>query len=237
METKKVLISEIVNGKYFAGSKESIQPSYVITSFGQKISRVNLVGTVTEKFVSGDAKYAVIVVDDGSGAVRIKNFGDGVKLIEGAEIGELVLVVGKIREYKGEVYVNGDILKKIVDPNYESFRKLEVMNRLIDEKRIAMSVKILANQMREDELKNYVKNNLGIDEDSLKVILESKSQEQDYKPAIMSIIEKLDSGSGVEVKNIFESSGLDENKVESAINELLESGVLYEPVVGVLKKV
>ncbi len=237
METRKVLASEIVNGKYFAGSKESMKPSYVVTSFGQKISRVNLIGTVTEKFVSEDGRYAAVVLDDGSGVVRVKNFGEGVRMIDSVEVGDCIVVVGKVREYNGEVYVNGDIVKKLDSANYESLRKLEVLNRIIDEKRIAGQIKILANQMREDELKVYVKNNFGFDEESLKTILESKSEEKDYKPTVMSIIEKLDSGSGVEVKRIFEVAVLEENMVERAINELLESGDLFEPIPGMLRKV
>ena len=52
LTAKKVQISDIVNGKYFPGNKEEMKPSYVITPFGQKISRVNLVATVTDKFLS-----------------------------------------------------------------------------------------------------------------------------------------------------------------------------------------
>lgn len=51
------------------------------------------------------------------------------------------------------------------------------------------------------------------------------------------MIEKLDDGNGVEIGKLFEISNLPENIIENAINGLLNSGVLYEPRAGVLKKV
>jgi hypothetical protein len=51
------------------------------------------------------------------------------------------------------------------------------------------------------------------------------------------LINSLDEGSGVEIGKILELSDLPENVIENAINELLGSGMLYEPRAGVLKKV
>jgi predicted transcriptional regulator len=68
--------------------------------------------------------------------------------------------------------------------------------------------------------------------DSLRV-----KKEIDYKPKILDLIKKLDEGNGVEIVKIFELSSLPENVIESAINELLAKGLLFEPKPAVLKVV
>lgn len=236
MPAKKVRIWDIVNGKYFPGSKEELKSSYVITPFGQRVSRVNLLASVIDKFLSEDGNYATITVDDGTEAIRVKSFKENVALLEGIALGDTVLVVGKIKEYNNEVYINCEIAKKINDSNYETFVRLEILKKLIEDKRIVKELKSLANQVSEEELKNYAKERFNIDEKTLQVIMESRL-EVDYKPKILQVIDELDEGDGVETGKIFEMANLPEGVIERAIDELLESGMLFEPHPGVLKRV
>jgi len=236
---KKVRISDIVNGKYFHGSKEEMKPSYVITPFGQKISRVNLIASVIEKFVSEDENYSSITIDDGTEAIRVKVFRDDIKILKEIEPGELSIVIGKIKEYNEETYISGEIVKKVEDMNFESLRKLEILNILLDRKKIIDEIKELSSKMPEEELRYYAKNKFGLNEEELEVIVENLRvvKEVDYKPKILELIESLDEGEGVEISKILELSDLPENVIENAINELLSSGSLYEPNPGILKKV
>jgi len=239
LTAKKVRISDIVNGKYFSGSKEEMKPSYVITPFGQKISRVNLVATVTDKFLSEDENYSAVTIDDGTEAIRVKTFKEGVDLLKNIEPGELVLVIGKIKEYNGEVYINGEVIRKVQDTNYENLRKTEILNELIESKKMIDEIKSLLGQMTEEELKGYAKNKFGIEEESLQVVLENLKvvKEIDYKPKMLELIESLDEGKGVEIGKILELSDLPENVIESTIDELRASGFIFEPSPGVLRKV
>lgn len=239
MTAKKVRISDIANGKYFPGSKEEMKPSYVINPFGQKISRVNIIATVTEKFVSEDRNYSSIVIDDGTESIRVKTFKDGVSLLENIESGELVLTIGKIKEYNGEVYINGEVVKKVKDLNHENLRKIEILNELVKNKKMVEEIKNSVEKMSEGELKEYAKNKFGIDEENLKVVLENLKvgKEVDYKPKMLELIESLDEGRGVEIGKILELSDLPENVIERTIDELRASGDVYEPNPGVLKKV
>lgn len=238
LTAKKVRIVDIVSGKFFPGSKEEMKPGYAITPFGQKISRVNLVAAVTDKFLSEDGNYCSITVDDGTEAVRVKNFRENVELLKNIELGNLVLVIGKLKEYNEEVYVNGEVIRK-VEANYESLRKLEILNELVGQKKIVDEVKNLIEQLTEEELKEYVKNKFGMDDESLQAVRENLRvvKEIDYKPKILELINGLDEGSGVEIGKIFELSDLPENVIENAINELMSSAVLYEPRPGILRKV
>jgi RPA family protein len=233
---KKVRVCDIIDGKFFYGSKEEMKPSFVITSLGEKVSRVNIVATVIDKFVSEDENYATLTIDDGTGAIRVKAFGENVKLFEKIERADLVLIIGKLKEYGGEVYINCEFAKKIEDPNYESFRRLEILYKLIRQKKAVEKLKELAGRVTLDELKRIALEEFKIDEDCLKEILGEKFKE-DYKQKILKLIEKLDSGDGVDTKRIFELCELPSDLIEKTIDELLEEGSLYEAFPGKFKVV
>jgi len=236
---ERVRICDIVNGVFFHGSKEEMRASYVITAFGEKISRVNVIGSVTDVFLSENGNYGSVTVDDGTATVRAKVFGDGVVLIKDVAAGNLVLVIGKVKEYNGEIYVNAEIVRRIEDPNYENLRKLEILKRLKEKKKMVEEIRGLVDQMSDEELNEHARKKYGLDEESLRVVRENLKvvKEIDYKPRILEMIKSMDKGDGVEVSKIFEVVDLPEKLVENAINELSESGALYEPRVGILKVV
>lgn len=237
LTAKKVRIFDLVNGKFSPGSKEEMKPSYLITSLGQKISRVNIVATIIDKFLSEDENYATITIDDGTETIRVKAFRESVQLIKKFEVGDLILVIGKLKEYAGEIYINAEIVKK-VEANYEILRKLEILSELINQRKIAKEIIELSSQLSEEELKEYTSKKFGIGEEELEfMLLNQKAREINYKPKILELIENLDSGEGVEVSKIFEICNLPEQIIENAIDELLASGLLYEPRAGILKKV
>ena len=234
LPAKKVRIVDLVNGKFFSGNKEEMKPSFLITPQAEKVSRVNIVASVTEKFLSEDENYGTLILDDGSEAIRAKAFREKVKLLKEIQAGDVVLVIGKLKEYFGEVYINIEILKK-VDVNYENYRKLEILKNLIERNEIIKEIRKFAENASEEEVKRYAKEKFDIDEDCLKFILEKKKI--DYKPEILKIIESLDEGSGVEIGKIIETVKLPEAVIEKVISELLDEGLIYEPKPNVLKKV
>ncbi|MEM5766033.1 MAG: OB-fold nucleic acid binding domain-containing protein [Candidatus Aenigmatarchaeota archaeon] len=237
--SKKVRIFDLVNGVFFHGNKLEMKPSYVITQFGEKISRVNLVGTLVDLFISEDESYGSITIEDGTSSIRVKVFGNNVKLIKNISKGDLLVVIGKLKEYNGEIYVVAEILRKLEDPNYENLRKLEILKELRDKKKMVEEIRSLVEQMSEDELKKYIKKKYGLDEEGLSVIRENLKfvKDIDYKPKILEIICKMDRGDGVEIGKLFEVIHLPERVIENAINDLLSSGDLFEPRPGFLKKV
>lgn len=234
---KKCRIADIANAKFFPGSKEELKPSYVITDFGEKISRVNLVASVTEKFQGEDGNYVSLTVDDESSAIRTKGFGADAELLRAINVGDLVRVVGRIKNFNNENYITTEAVSRITDSNFENLHKLEVLKELIQKKKVAEELRNLRDQLTEEELVVYAKEKFGIDKEALNVLLEGKKFEIDYKPKILEVIKRLDSGDGVEVSRLVEFLNLPDNVIESALNELLASGALYEPTIGKLKKV
>ncbi len=234
----KARISDVVNGRFV--KKEGLDPSYVLTDLGQRISRVNLLGTVVDKFMSEDGNYSSITIDDDSDSIRVKAFREDTNIFDNLEIGDLVVVIGKVREYTDENYIIPEIVKKIANPNYEILHKLEVLKQLVQQKKILEKIK-KEKFSDTEELKKYAKEKYKIDTDAVEGIVETLSVEEeskeDFKPLILEILEKLDKGDGVEFKRLLEESKLPENAFEEVINELLSNGICYEPIPGVIKRV
>jgi len=82
-----------VNGKYV--KDEGMNPSYVISPLGMKLSRVRILSFITDKFVSPDKKFGSITLDDGTETIRAKVF-RAVSMIEGLDKGDMVDVIGKV---------------------------------------------------------------------------------------------------------------------------------------------
>jgi RPA family protein len=238
--TIKSRVSDIVNSKLI--KKEGMEPSYVLTELGQRISRTNLIGTIVDKFMSEDGNYSSITVDDDSDSIRIKAFKEDSNIFSNLEIGDLVMIIGKVKEYAGENYIIPETVKKIADPNFESLHKLEVLKQLLKQKKDFENIKKDKDKFGNlDELKTHMKKEYDIDGNTVDAVIELLSNEgeikEDYKPFLLATLEKLDKGEGVEFKKLLEESKLPENVFEEAVNELLSDGTCYEPSPGVMKKV
>jgi hypothetical protein len=238
--TIKTRASDIVNGKFV--KKEGLEPSYVLTNIGQKISRVGLVGVVTDKFMSEEGNYSSITIDDDSESIRIKAFKEDVNIFDKIELGELVLVIGKVREYSNEIYIIPDMVKKMPNPNYEILHRIEVLKQILEQKKMIEEIKKIKNNFSDlEEMKKYAEKERGIDSDIIEGVLEimdtGKDDNENYKSLVLKIMDKLDVGDGVEFKKLLEGTKLKENIFEGVINELLSDGVFYEPKPGVLKRV
>jgi len=94
---------------------------------GKKISRVNVIGNIVDKYESeGEKKYLFLTLDDGSGQIKLKVFGeeDATKFKEVTQ-GETCVVIGVIRNWNNETYIQPEIISE-KDPKYLLVRKLEL---------------------------------------------------------------------------------------------------------------
>lgn len=93
---------------------------------GRKIVRVNVIGNIVDKYESsGETRYLFLKVDDGSGQIQLKVFGDDVVKFKDFNQGDTVVVIGVLRHWNNETYVQPEIVK-IQDPKYLLVRKLEI---------------------------------------------------------------------------------------------------------------
>lgn len=116
----KLRIGEIFKGKQIMDGER-----FSFLELGdRKIARVNIVANVVEKYSSEEKQYISLTIDDASGQVRIKIFGDDVLRFSGIEQGDSILVIGFLRVYNNEIYITPEIIRK-QDPRYLMVRKLE----------------------------------------------------------------------------------------------------------------
>ena len=242
LTAKKASIKELNSGKYI--KREGFESSYVLTNQGRKLSRVRVLALIVGKFISDDEKYAAITLDDSTDTIRCKAFVN-TKIFDGFGPGDLVDVFGKVREYNGEIYIMSEIIRK-ADPNMETLRILELEKIIRGQKDKIKKIQTFENQTTDiNELKSLVKDHMSQDE--LKGILEAQEvnenimQEKtatasEIKSQILKLIDKLDKGEGADYQEIMKKSGLSENDVDFAIQDLLESGMCYEPTPGKIRK-
>ncbi len=242
LTAKKAFIREIVNGKYIR--KPGFESNYVLTDLGRKISRVRIIGLVVDKFVSPDEKYATITLDDSTETIRCKAF-INTKIFDDIEKCNLVEVFGKLREYNGEIYIIPEIIRK-VDSNFEILRLLELEEILREQKEKIKRVSEFQKQTSDlNELKMALKNVIPWEEVEgileAQEMMEKKVEEKEItmneiKNKILEMIERLDKGEGADYQEIIEKSGFSERDIDIAVQELLESGICFEPKPGKIKK-
>lgn len=92
----------------------------------KNIVRVNIIANITDKFVQeGEKKYGTITLDDATGQIRVKTFGDDIEKFSQLNQGDTILIIGLLRYWNNEVYITPEIIKK-KDPSFLLIRKLEL---------------------------------------------------------------------------------------------------------------
>jgi RPA family protein len=242
LTAKKASVKEIISGRFV--KREGFQSSYVLTNFGRRLSRVRVLGLIVARFISPDERYATITLDDSTETMRCKAFVN-VKLFDGFGPGDFVDVFGKLREYNGEVYMMPEILRK-ADTNLETLRILELEKIFRDQKDKIKKIQELQKQTSDlKELRSLVKDLMTLEDlegileaqEMIENIVEEKTvTSSEIKNQILKLIESLDKGEGADYQDILKKSGFSENEVDFAIQDLLESGVCFEPTPGRIRK-
>ncbi|HKL23596.1 MAG TPA: OB-fold nucleic acid binding domain-containing protein, partial [Candidatus Nanoarchaeia archaeon] len=76
----------------------------------KKISRVNVIGNIVDKYDSeGEKQYSFFTLDDGSGQIKLKVFGEDTQKFKGITQGQTVAVIGTIRNWNNETYIQPEI--------------------------------------------------------------------------------------------------------------------------------
>jgi RPA family protein len=122
MTAVKLRIQDLVEGTF--------DGKYAHTMFGE-VSEARILGTLVDVFISDDNNYISLTVDDGTETVRIKAWGQDVEDLKQFLKGDLIDVVGKVREYNDEIYLTSEVISK-VPPNKWVLRELELMKGFVE---------------------------------------------------------------------------------------------------------
>jgi len=187
---------------------------------GKKVSRVNVIASVIAKMENDEHTYLEIALDDGTGNVKLKTWREDSEILREISVGDLVLVIGKPREFGNEIYVVPEIVKVLNDLNWLEVRKLELKK----------------------ENGEYVKEEIRAREEP--IVEEQSVVEEEVVPVepsesararIINIIEINSSEEGAEMEIVISKSGLSEGECNEIINELLKEGEVYSPKPGKVK--
>ena len=233
----KARISDIASGKYV--KEEGWQPNYVVTQSGRKVSRVNLAAVVISP-PTDETGFMNAQVDDGSGSISIRVF-DNPKLLQGINIGDLLFVIGRPRQYGSETYVLAEIARKIEDKRWMELRKLELEKEGGKETGgEAVSIEDLKQEPKAEPQKPVETETITVEEevvgDALSAPKKIEKPEEKAGPTlpekVYALIKELDAGSGADFEGVVAKAGENSEKI---IKSLLMEGEIFEVSPGKLK--
>ncbi|MFX1582589.1 MAG: OB-fold nucleic acid binding domain-containing protein, partial [Promethearchaeota archaeon] len=245
----KVAIHDIQDGDLIANDQGNVVG--VETFLGQ-VSRVNIIATVVDRYqatqerLDDDGKgFATITLDDGTGVIRAKMWGELAAKLGEIQVGDLVLVVGRIRSFQGETYINGEVVRRLDDPNWETVRLLELQQSRSNPHKLEGQIRTMGmiadfeesapEPGKQKELEPGVWHSATATLD--------QSDDEDVVPTpelrriVLQTIEKFDADGGARFEQILDVTGdMTEEVVEQVLIDLLSEGVVYEPEIHRYKK-
>jgi len=219
----RIRLKNIVNSPY--EKREGFNPS-VIKFNNLEISRVNVIASIVGKYLTDDQNYCAITLDDGSETIRVKNFGAEVGVIKELNAGDIVRIIGKVKEYNEEKYIAGEI-SKVLNPNWLIVNEIELSNQKQTE----------TDSSTTDSINKAVetKTNSSENEEIISISSESSDSESSIKQKILKYLKNNDKGTGVIMDQIMNSLDVSSEEVKDSLYELLKVGEIYEPKKGILK--
>lgn len=155
----------------------------------KQIIRVNLIANVIDKYISdGERRFASITVDDGSGQIRVRVFGEDFHKFDNLSQGDTVVIIGVLRSFNNELYVLPEIIRKM-DPRYLLIRKLEIEKSFQSHPPPAKKEEI---KVLRDEVINLIKSaeqREGIDKEEIILTLKS-TQPQIISQEIQKLLDE-----------------------------------------------
>jgi hypothetical protein len=200
---RKLWIRDILAGTYI--KEEGFKPNHIILKDNSSAARVNLIGVAVSSSSEG---LPTITLDDGSGRISIRAFEPSAQM-SAVQIGDVVLVIGRPRQFGNEMYVLPEIVRKIPDLGWIEVRKMELGSTPITS---AESPEAKPADSAEEEV---VDDSFGLSE------------------TVMNAIRSLDTGAGADTDAVIEQVG--PGNAEKAIQFLLQSGDIFEVSPGKLK--
>ena len=173
---------------------------------GKKVIRVNIVGSIVDKYENeGEKKYSFLTLDDGSGQIKLKAFGDDAEKLKSITHGQTVTVIGSLRHFNDEVYISPEIVKD-QNPKYLLLRKMEVESQIPD--RPSVSAAHSQFQAKKD------------------------NSPIDIRAKVLEMIKSSEPSGGVDTEELVKTLDQPSDAINGEIKKLLEEGIIFEPRPG-----
>jgi RPA family protein len=247
----RVAIEDIQNGELVANELGNV---VAVETFLGQISRVNVVATVVDRYEATQERlgeqgkgFATVTLDDGTGVIRVKMWGELSAKLTQLQVGDLVLVVGRVRSFQGETYINGEIIRRLEDPNWETVRLLELSASRSNPHRLEQqfSTEVLEFAPPQEEASSSTQRKIepGVWHTATATLDQPPDKTDEVLPSpevrrlVIETIKKYDAEGGARFEQILEATpGVTEEVVEQVLIDLLSEGEVYEPEIHRYKK-
>jgi hypothetical protein len=117
----KMRVGDILSGKITMNGERFKS----LESSGKQIIRVNVIANITDKYIQdAEKKFGSITIDDASGQIKLKVFGDDIAKFSEFNQGDTIIIIGLLRVWNNEIYITPEIIKK-KDIAHLLLRKME----------------------------------------------------------------------------------------------------------------
>jgi len=221
-------VIEEIQGESGTPTREKFK--FLEFSEDKKVVRVNVIANVIEKYISeGEKNWGSITIDDGTGQINIKVFGEDVAKFQELNQGDTLLIIGILRTYNQEVYILPEIIKK-ADPRYLLVRKLE----------IEKAPKLIPLASQPMQVQNSSTPSTPSTDQASKTSIPSEQSTAPVTPQVGGIREKIinliksgEADGGIDVEQlIIQLKDINPDEINKEITKLLEQGTIYEPRPG-----
>jgi RPA family protein len=198
-----VRIEELISGSIVKDNPD--QPSAFFLPIRKlTVSRVNVTGIVVGREASQG--YDELLIDDGSGAISLRNFDTSINLA-GLKIGDMVGVIGRVREYNGSRYIIPEIVKVLSD-------KRELVLHELQTKALSLPA---------------TNDTPAKPKSAASAVLDEASPKQ----MVYELVKELDRGEGADIQELAAKSHLAD--IDAIINSLIKDGEIFKVGPGRVK--
>ena len=242
----KVRINDVLKGEYV--KRDGWDPNFININ-NKQVSRVNIMGVVVSIPDSGQNN---LTIDDGSGRIEVRSF-DNPEMLTSSAIGDIVMMIGRPREYNNARYIIAEVLRKVENKKWMEVRKLELeaippiknvegspptepvqaspSEQVMEQPPIESVQKNPSEQvMEQPEVKTVNENPNPVKEAQPGV---ESSEPKNVSESVYDIIKKLDNGDGAVTEEVIKASSSPD--AEKLVENLLKDGEIFEPAPGKLK--
>jgi RPA family protein len=177
----KFRIGELAEGKQILNGERL----HHLDINNKQVARINIIANVVDKYMQeGEKPFGSITLDDATGQIKIKAFGEDLHKLQNLNLGDTLMVIGLLRVWNNEVYITPEIIKKKTT-QYLLIRKLErekaLPKQMSSEEKVVLKEKMLS-LIKDSESIG------GIEVE--KIILESKESPQTINQEIKHLLEE-----------------------------------------------
>ena len=230
----KLLLGDLSSGSYIEEDEQSL--NYFLTADQRRAYRLNVLGIIIDKQKQGNITN--FLLDDNTGKMVMRTFEEN-KNINGLNVGEVILMVGKVRKYNQELYLSPDIIK-LTNPLWLKARSMELGHKSFFTEKCPEQPreKIMSRipEIKPLHLTSSTEEEIIIEEE---VVEESTEEIQAVRKndlpsqKIIVLIKEMDKGNGVLIEELMEKSLL--NDTEKVLQKMLEKGDIFQNLPGRVK--